>query len=165
MNKFHFTGSSLINIAGRLILAIVLLLSGLSKLFYLQEFASEVAHYSELYISSFLIPWNSQISIIVCCSEILLGLLLLIPKMLLVSTLGVFVLMTFFLYLTGINYLNPTLLGSIETCGCFGELIHFSAKGSFIKAIILWAIAFIVFASNIKDTQTLLYKWRVIRKA
>ena len=61
--------------------------------------------------------------------------------------------MTFFIYLTGVNYLSPTLLGSIESCGCFGELIHFSAKGSFIKTIVLWIIAFITFVSNIKNDR------------
>ena len=153
MNGFYFTSKEFIDVVSRFILSVVLLLSGFSKLFYLQGFSIEVSQYSEFYISSLLTPWGSQIAITVCCFEILLGLLLFVPKILLLSTLTTLVLMTFFIYLTGVNYLSPTLLGSIESCGCFGELIHFSAKGSFIKTIVLWIIAFITFVSNIKNNR------------
>ena len=142
---------------GRYLLATVLLLSGISKCLYLHGFSAEVSQYSELYISSVFVPFSSQIAISVCCVEILLGLLLFFSRFTLFSTFTVLVLMLFFLYLTGVNYLFPTLLGRIESCGCFGELIHFSAKGSFIKTLVLCAISFITFCLIIKEKQTLLY--------
>ena len=135
---------------GRNTLAAVMLLSGVSKLFYLQGFSEEVAQYSELYVSQSLVSWSKVIAVAVCCIEIVLGLLLPISKISIYTTLAAFALMTFFLYLTGINYLFPTALGSVESCGCFGELVHFSAKGSFVKSVALWTIALITVICNWK---------------
>ena len=153
MRKSHIVKTRIIGDVGRFMLAIIFLLSGFSEIFYLHGFAVEVAQYSELYISSFFVRWSLSIAIIVCCVEISLGIFLFFRKYSLFSTLSILVLMTFFLYLTGINYLYPTMLGSIETCGCFGELIHFSAKGAFIKTIVLWVISFITVLSNIKRNR------------
>ena len=138
---------------GRYLLAIVLLTSGISKCLYLHSFSNEVSQYSELYVSSALVPFSSQIAIAVCCVEILLGLLLLSARFTLLSIFTVSVLMLFFLYLTGVNYFFPTVLGRIESCGCFGELIHFSAIGSFIKTLVLCVISFATFCLTIKENR------------
>jgi hypothetical protein len=136
---------------GRKLLAIVMLLSGISKLFYLQGFSEEVAKYSELYVSQSLVSWSKVIAVGVCCTETLLGILLPMSKISLYTTLAAFVLMTFFLYLTGMNYLFPTALGSVESCGCFGELVHFSAKGSLVKNVALWTATLITAICNRKN--------------
>ncbi len=135
---------------GRMLLAAVMLLSGISKLFYLQGFSEEVAQYSELYVSQSLVLWSKGIAVAVCCAEIMLGLLLPMSKMSIHTTLAAFALMTFFLYFTGMNYFFPTALGSVESCGCFGELVHFSAKGTFVKSVALWAVAIITVICNWK---------------
>ncbi len=135
---------------GRMLLAAVMLLSGISKLFYLQGFSEEVAQYSELYVSQSLVSWSKGIAVAVCCAEIMLGLLLPMSKMSIHPTLAAFALMTFFLYLTGMNYFFPTAFGSVESCGCFGELVHFSAKGTFVKSVALWAVAIITVICNWK---------------
>ena len=49
--------------------------------------------------------------------------------------------LSLFVYLTGVNLFFPTVIGSIESCGCFGELIHFTPLSSFIKSVILLLIA------------------------
>ena len=134
----------------RMLLAAVLLLSGVSKLFYIQGFSEEMSQYSELYVSQSLVSWSKVIAVAVCCAEILLGLLLPMSKISLYTTLAAFALMTLFLYLTGTNYLFPTAFGSVESCGCFGELVHFSAKGSFVKSVALWAVALITVICNWK---------------
>ncbi len=157
MKGKYFTKIGLINRLSRYLLAAVLLLSGGSKLFYLQGFATEVSLYSELYVSSILVPWSYAIALVVCCVEIGLGILLYNRRFALYSIFVVFALMTFFLYLTGVNYLSPTIFGSVESCGCFGELIHFSAKGSFTKAVILWIVAFVVFLLSIKNISKYLF--------
>lgn len=144
MNNTHTT-TIIFSKIGRYSLAIVLLLSGISKCFYLHGFSTEVSQYCEFYISSLLVPFSSHIAIVVCSIEVLLGLLLFFERYILFSTFTVFTLMLFFLCLTGENYFFPTILGRIESCGCFGELIHFSAKGSFIKTLILCAISFTTF--------------------
>ena len=136
---------------GRKTLAAVMLLSGVSKLFYLQGFSEEVAQYTELYVSQSLVSWGKAIAVAVCCTEILLGMLLPMSKISIYTTFATFALMTFFLYLTGMNYLFPTALGSVESCGCFGELVHFSAKGSFVKSVALWIAALITVICNWKN--------------
>lgn len=146
------------------IIASILLFSGISKCFYLQRFAEEVSQYSEFYVSSSFSPLSEFIAIALCFIEIIVGVLLFTKKLLFIAASMSFLLMSFFLYLTGINYLFPTVLGSIESCGCFGELIHFTAKGSFIKSGVLWLIALNIFISSIKNKQTILDKWRGIRK-
>ena len=47
--------------------------------------------------------------------------------------------MLLFTYLTGMNLASP--YGQIESCGCFGEVIHLSAKATFCKNIILLNVA------------------------
>ena len=127
--------------ASRYLLAAVLLLSGVSKLFSLNSFASEVQQYSELYVGPVFVSWSGAIAVAVCCIEVVLGMAMSFAKTSVAASIGVLALMTFFLCLTGVNYLFPTVLGSVESCGCFGELIHFSAKGSFIKSLLLWFIS------------------------
>ena len=66
--------------------------------------------------------------------------------------------LSFFVFLTGVNLFFPTVIGSIEACGCFGELIHFTPLSSFIKSVILLVIAianlYIVYQQiNIKKTE------------
>lgn len=67
-------------------LAIVSLLFGISKCFYLQGSSTEVSLYSELYVSSIFVSIGSQITITVCCVEILLGLSLLFARFTFLST-------------------------------------------------------------------------------
>ena len=142
----NYTTTIIFSRFGRYLLAIALLLSGISKCFYLPGLSTEVSQYCELYVSSF----SRQIAIVVCCIEVLLGLLLFFERSTLFSTFALFTLMLFFLCLTGKNYFFPTMLGRIELCGCFGELIHFSAKGSFIKTLVLCVISFATFCLVIK---------------
>ena len=62
--------------ASRRLLAVVFLLSGVSKLLSLNSFASEVQQYSELYVGSVFVPWSGAIAVGVCCIEIILGMAL-----------------------------------------------------------------------------------------
>lgn len=45
--------------------------------------------------------------------------------------------------LTAINIFIPSEYGSIESCGCFGEFIHFSSKASLIKTFFIWLLSFL----------------------
>lgn len=139
---------------GRVIFAMVLLLSGFAKIMSLKSFADEVAKYSELYVSDYLVTWSHELAIVVCVVEILLGIMLLFAILPSFSLSVTLVLMTFFLYLTSVNYMFPTVLGSVESCGCFGEFIHFTALGSFVKSVVLWLLVLVVI---------ILYRYRILR--
>lgn len=142
--------------ACRVILAVVLLLSGSAKLLSLKSFADEVARYSELYVSNSFVSWNDELAIVVCVIELVFGVMLLFAMLPLLSLSATLAMMTFFLYLTSVNYLFPTALGSVESCGCFGELVHFTAFGSFVKSLAFWLLslsAIVLYSKEIKQTD------------
>ena len=58
--------------------------------------------------------------------------------------------MGFFTYITYINYTD--LYGGIESCGCFGELIHFTPASSFYKNIALFILSLILLGIHIIHT-------------
>ena len=77
----------------------------------------------------------------VILTELLIGIACLVPALRRQANVAAFLALTFFVWLTGDNYFNPSPLGRIESCGCFGELIHFTPLASFIKSLVLWCMA------------------------
>lgn len=92
---------------------------------------------------------------LICAIETTIGLMALGKKYKLMVSVFFLGLMSFFLWLTGINLFMPSLVGSIESCGCFGEFIHFSAVGSFIKCIVLFIMSLALFLLLIKEGERL----------
>lgn len=109
-------------------------------MFYIPGFAQETVQYAELYVASFLTEWSYGLAWGVCVVEIMLGIGLWIRPLRMICSVVILLRMSFFLYITGVNYFSPTIFESIESCGCFGELIHFSPLGSFIKTLGLWVM-------------------------
>ncbi len=58
----------------------------------------------------------------------------------------------YFTYITFINYTD--FYGGIESCGCFGELIHLSPAASFYKNVVLLLLSIVLLAIHIRE------KWR-----
>ena len=85
--------------------------------------------------------WTVEIAVLICTIEIVTGLLALRKKYEPIVSVVFLGMMSFFVWLTGINLFSPSLMGSIESCGCFGELIHFSPLSSFVKSVVLWGMA------------------------
>lgn len=113
------------------------------KILGIHSFQQEVALFGDAYLGEWIRDFSFQLAVGVCVVEIFLGMFLLCRKlMLLASTLAVFILL-FFVYLTGRNFLYPTMMGSIESCGCFGELVHFSPLGAFIKSLVLFVVSLV----------------------
>lgn len=59
------------------------------------------------------------------------------------------VILGYFTYITFINYTD--LYGGIESCGCFGELIHLSPAASFYKNVVLLLLSVVLWVLNIKE--------------
>ena len=156
-------GRIAINCTGRVLLAAVLLVSGFSKLPHLEAFAGEVSQYAELYVSPVLVPWSQAAAVAVCCIELTLGALLPIARLSLYTSSATLGLLTFFLYLTTVNYLHPSPVGAVESCGCFGELLHFSPQGAFSKTLALWGVALLTFLTDRKTAGLLLKTWTLKR--
>ena len=117
------------------------ILSGVMKAVNVYSFAQEIRLYIEAYMDSFCVQWSVEIAVVICAIETITGLLALRKKYAPIVSIVFLGMMSFFVWLTGINLFYPSLMGSIESCGCFGELIHFSPLASFVKSVVLWGMA------------------------
>ncbi len=122
-------------------LSVVLMASSLLKAVNVHSFATEVVLFSDAYVSSALAPFGLEIACAVCALELFLSMLLLCGRFEFLASLLSFAMLTFFVSLTGMNLFAPASIGSIESCGCFGELIHFSPLGTFVKSVVLWCVS------------------------
>lgn len=130
----------------------VFLLSSVMKAVNINSFVMETRLYMDAYfwdlksvISGFETIRMEMVGAIgVCVIEMLVALLAIQHEYRRVASVGFCVMLTFFVYLTGLNLFFPTIMGSIESCGCFGELIHFSPLASFIKSVVLWVLSIVL---------------------
>ena len=126
-----------------ILLGTVFILSAITKFFSLKAFGGEVMLYLEIYFNGWLSNNSTHIAQLVCLIELTTGIFYLLPKVNRFANLAGLAALSFFVYLTGDNYFNPSMVGRIESCGCFGELIHFTPLESFMKSCALWVIALI----------------------
>lgn len=118
----------------------IFILSAVLKSVNIHSFAMETGDFIDMYLPSWLHGIQYPCAMMVCQIELMLGLLALKVKYHHIALFGMFLLLTFFVWLTMINAFFPTILGSIESCGCFGELIHFTSIASFLKSAVLWIL-------------------------
>ena len=128
-----------------MVLGVTFVASSLLKIISIRTFAMETGEYIDLYMPQWLHGWNMPCAIGVCASELLVGMLAFWKRMLRWMSILSLVLLTFFVWLTGVNLFFPTMFGSVESCGCFGELVHFTPVGSFVKSVVLWMLALVLF--------------------
>ena len=130
-----------IRTALRITLGVCFILSGVMKAVNVYSFAQEIRLYIEAYMDSYFVQWTVEIAVAICAIETITGLLAFRKKYAPIVSIVFLGMMSFFVWLTGINLFYPSLMGSIESCGCFGELIHFSPLASFVKSVVLWGMA------------------------
>lgn len=128
----------------RLALGFVFIASSLLKVYSFRAFVVEVDEYIDFYMPQWLHGWNMLCAIGVCVLELTVGLLAFWGKQARRMSCLSLLLLTFFVWLTGVNLFFPTIYGSVESCGCFGELIHFTPLGSFWKSMVLWILALVL---------------------
>lgn len=149
----------------------VFLLSSVMKAVNINSFVMETRLYMDAYFwelksvvsnlwGAFRIDMVGAIG--VCVIEMMVALLAIRREYRRVASVGFCVMLTFFVYLTGLNLFFPTIMGSIESCGCFGELIHFSPLASFIKSVVLWvlSIVLVVYSWHERWNVSMLFKDR-----
>ena len=129
-----------------LLLGGIFIFSGIMKAFNIEAFDFEISHYTRAYLSPCLCPLSMAAAFVFATLEVLLGFLTLRKRYVLIGCLGCLLLLSFFVWLTGTNYFFPSATyGSVETCGCFGEIIHLNPLQSFVKSLLLWGLALLVF--------------------
>lgn len=116
--------------------AITFMLSGISKAANLEATSQLIDQYCALLsldlgfgISPYIVAAT------ICSFEIFIGLVALNRKRFLLALPIYIFVISLFAIVTYINLLAP--LGGIESCGCFGELIHLNAKETFLKNMLL----------------------------
>ena len=122
-------------------LSLCFFLSGALKAMSIRAFEQELQLYGDAYIADWVHDYSLWIAIMVCIYEISLAILALFGKFARLASVLFCISLMFFTYLTGVNLFFPGLLGSIESCGCFGELIHFSPLASFVKSLLLLGVS------------------------
>lgn len=143
----------------RCTLGCLLILSAILKFASIASFTHEIQLFVDLYLLDFLHEWSSAIAVTVSVSELIIGTLALTGKYIMAVSVMLVVMFSFFLYLTGLNaFFPPEFFGSIESCGCFGELIHFTPMASFYKSFVLWGMAVILLTIMIKKNGWVLFR-------
>lgn len=140
----------------RLILSILILFSGMFKLFSINAFINSVRLYTDSYFISLNNTTLYILSYCICIYELLLGVVGLCSRfkitslMLLSFTFGVFS------FVTGINLFFPTSLGPIGDCNCFGDLIHFTPLETLMKSIILLFLSLLALVLEYKPMRNII---------
>ena len=132
----------------------IFLLSSIFKSINIHSFALETRLYVDAYMADGLRPLAMTGAIAICAIEMILALLAIRKEYRRIAAIGFFLMLTFFVYLTGINLFFPTIMGSIESCGCFGELIHFTPMASFIKSVVLWVLSLLLVVESYKSHES-----------
>ena len=137
----------------RIALGVCFILSGIMKAVNVYSFAQEIRLYIEAYMDTCFVQWTVEIAVVICAIETVTGLLALKREYVAAVSVVFLIIMSFFVWLTGINLFCPSLIGSIESCGCFGELIHFTPASSFYKNIVLLGLSLILLAIHLWQTS------------
>lgn len=120
------------------LLGVILIVSGVVKLFQIKGFENTVQMYLDAYFFSVGASMVYVLALLVCICEMVSGFLCVVrfrcmfPRIIVAVIFGAFVVITF------INVFYPTELGPIQECFCFGTLLHFSPWGAFVKSVLLF---------------------------
>lgn len=126
------------------VLSFTLIFTALFKTVNIYAFVKTVMQYIDVYFPQELLLYSNEIAIIICVFELLIGLLLLTDFFSYIASWLSFILLSMFLILNLLNVFVPSASGHIESCGCFGEVVHMSPIVSLLKTCFLWAVNFLV---------------------
>ena len=108
--------------------------SGILKVIAVKGFAITVREFLDLLGLETLQPHSFLLAIAICFCETAIGLLTFFKRLRSMLSLIYPAILAFF---TIITYINLTdMYGGIESCGCFGEIIHLNPMETFVKNII-----------------------------
>ncbi|MDR1671836.1 MAG: DoxX protein [Alistipes sp.] len=124
----------------RVLLGLTFIFSGFVKTIDPWGTALKITEYLNVYGFGTLNNYRFGFAIWFCAAELMMGLMLTFKiKTRLISIFAMLV-MTFFLVLT---FLSATVI-PVEDCGCFGDALKMSPWASFVKNVVLWLLALVV---------------------
>lgn len=121
------------------ILGTTFVISAILKIIAFYSFSQTVRPFCSLLGMDALGEYSQLIAVAVIISELALGIASFVPSFVKITVFVFPLVLVWFTYITYINYIDP--YGNIESCGCFGELIHFTPAESFYKNIVLLILA------------------------
>lgn len=127
----------------------VFLLSSLLKAVNVYSFSQTINSFCGLLGLDGFYGYGVLLAIFICTIECLLPLLSMSNRYRGIVVWCYPVILGYFTYITFINYTD--LYGGIESCGCFGELIHLSPAASFYKNIVLLVLSLLLLASHLVE--------------
>lgn len=133
---------SLVTGVCRLVLAVVFIVSGFTKVIDPWGTSIKINEYLTIYGFDYLIPASMVFSIWLCGAEMMMGCMLLCKVRIRLVSIFALVSMLFFTILT---FLSATFI-PVEDCGCFGEAIKLSPWETFFKNLALLPMAAVVWA-------------------
>lgn len=132
-------------------LALTFTLSSIFKWIGLKTFALTVNDFCAFLGLNALYGHGMALAIIICSVELVLGVAAFIPKL---RKYVVWVYTLVLGYFTYITYLNlVSLYGQIESCGCFGEVIHLTPAESFYKNVGLLVLSLLACALTVYNNK------------
>lgn len=123
--------------------------SSLMKAVNVHSFAQTINSFCALLGLDGFYEYEVLLAILICTIECLLPLLSMSNRYRGIVVWCYPVILGYFTYITFINYTD--LYGGIESCGCFGELIHLSPAASFYKNIVLLVLSLLLLASHLVE--------------
>ncbi len=138
-------------------LGVLFILSSILKLISIYSFSQIVNSFCDLLGMYFLSGYGLPLTIAIIAFELLIGVCAFIRRFQ-KNVIWIYpVVLGFFTYITYVNYTD--LYGGIESCGCFGELIHFTPASSFYKNIALFVLSLFLLGIHLIHT----YTWQKIK--
>lgn len=138
-NRKRFAVTLLLN-TGRLVLSLVLVVSGFVKAVDPVGFMYKLQEYAGAFSVSVSDDWMLFFAIMLSATEFLLGVFLLMGIYRRVVPLLTFIMFLFFTPLT----LYIMLSGSVDDCGCFGDAVEIDNDTTFYKNLVLLCLSFFV---------------------
>ena len=134
-----------------MLLSLTFIASGILKGIAVRGFAITVREFLDLLGLETLQPYSFSIAVAICMCETAIGLLAFLKRLRPALSLIYTTILAFF---TIITYINLTdMYGGIESCGCFGEIIHLNPMETFVKNVVLLLLSMFVGISSIFKTR------------
>lgn len=137
-------------------LGCVFVFSGMSKSANVHAAANTVGLFCSLFSVPFLYKYKFFLAIAVCFVELLTGFLAFKAGYVRFTGVAFLILVSFFTAITFFNYAASG--GSIESCGCFGEIVHLSPKATFYKNVCLLIASLGLFFTTVGSRRALSMK-------
>lgn len=132
---------STINSIAWMLLSVTFIVSGILKGVAVKGFIITVREFLDLLGLETLRPYSAILAIAICVCETAIGMLALIKRLRPILILFYTVFLAFFTIITYINLTDT--YGGIESCGCFGEVIHLGPTETFLKNLLLLSLSII----------------------